>query len=449
MRVRWSTISGRSEISTRLGIRLCRRQAVTARPAAGSAPPQVAMELTSLGGIPIHPLVERLRTYAHVRGFRKIQTQAGTDDFGRPLLRQPRKRVSAGDLLIELDSTAPKADAERLRNELLAASFASARAGAMLHVLGTGDEPVMPQVSLEVDRERVGTEAQVLAGEYGEFAGRLAGLRAEIQRRRAERNTMLALVHKLEQTVLLARKRAEDYGMLVEKNYVARHAWSEIEQVRIEQEQDLVAQRARIVEIDAAIAESLQTRDTFLAEARKALLDRRQDADRQVAAIGQELRKAVQRDTQTRLVAPVSGVVQQLAAHTVGGVVTPAQPLMVVVPEAAILEVEAFLPNKDIGFVLPGQEARIKLETFPFTRYGTIDGVVFQVSGDAIQDERMGLVYSTRVRLLKNRLQVGEREVSLSPGMATIVEIRTGGQRVIEYLLGPLLRYKDESLRER
>jgi hemolysin D len=150
-----------------------------------------------------------------------------------------------------------------------------------------------------------------------------------------------------------------------------------------------------------------------------------------------------------RLTAPVAGTVQQLAVHTVGGVVTAAQPLMVIVPKENVLEVEAWLPNKDIGFVNVGQVAEVKVEAFPFTKYGSLPGRVIQVSADAIQDEKRGLVYATRVRLARDTLRMENRAVRLTPGMAVTVEVRTGQRRVIEYFLDPLIQVGRESLRER
>jgi HlyD family type I secretion membrane fusion protein len=129
--------------------------------------------------------------------------------------------------------------------------------------------------------------------------------------------------------------------------------------------------------------------------------------------------------------------------------VTPAQPLMVIVPKENVLEVEAMLPNKDIGFVNPGQDAEVKVETFPFTKYGTIHGKITQVSSDAIQDEKPGLIYSTRVKLAQDTIRVENKAVRLSPGMAVTVEVKTGTRRVIEYFLSPLMQVTSESLRER
>jgi hemolysin D len=141
--------------------------------------------------------------------------------------------------------------------------------------------------------------------------------------------------------------------------------------------------------------------------------------------------------------------VQQLAVHTVGGVVTPAQALMVIVPHDHALEVEAFIANKDIGFISPGQDAEIKVETFQYTKYGTLHAKVSTVSSDAINDEKRGLIYATRVQPAQSSLRVAGTEVRLSPGMAVSVEIKTGKRRVIEYFLAPLLEHAYESLRER
>ena len=168
-----------------------------------------------------------------------------------------------------------------------------------------------------------------------------------------------------------------------------------------------------------------------------------------VASLVQEVTKAGQKADFQRLTAPIDGVVQQLAVHTVGGVVTPAQELLIVVPQDHPVEVEAQVENKDVGFVKNGQIVEIKVETFPFTLYGTIPGKVLSVSDDAAPIEKVGLIYPTRVSMDRSTIQVEGRQVNLSPGMAVTVEVKTGQRRVIEYLLSPLLKSVKESIRER
>lgn len=167
----------------------------------------------------------------------------------------------------------------------------------------------------------------------------------------------------------------------------------------------------------------------------------------------------------------MDGTVQQLAVHTIGGVVTPAQTLMVVVPSDSRLEIEAMVENRDIGFVHAGQEAQIKVDAFNFNRYGLIGGKVVSVSPDSITREKpvdkgrvdqntdaendssepanQELAYAARVSLDRAQMQVEDRLVDLSPGMAVTVEIKTGSRRIISYLLSPLLKFKQEAMRER
>jgi hemolysin D len=170
------------------------------------------------------------------------------------------------------------------------------------------------------------------------------------------------------------------------------------------------------------------------------------------------------------LTAPVDGVVQQLAIHTIGGVVTPAQSLLVVVPSDSRLEIEAMVSNSDIGFVHAGQQVEIKVDTFNFTRYGLLRGEVLSISQDALigdrSQERSGdrapgaasetsepkgqqLIYSARISLNRNQMQIDDRMVNLSPGMAVTAEIKTGSRNILSYLLSPLRRYRQEALRER
>jgi len=105
--------------------------------------------------------------------------------------------------------------------------------------------------------------------------------------------------------------------------------------------------------------------------------------------------------------------------------------------------------NKDKAWVTTKQDAEIKVESFPFTKFGTIDGKVAIVSGDAVQDENLGLVYPIRVTMAKTTILSGSEHVTLSPGMNVTIEVKTGKRRLIEYLLAPLQRYQDESMRER
>jgi len=165
--------------------------------------------------------------------------------------------------------------------------------------------------------------------------------------------------------------------------------------------------------------------------------------------VEQELEKAQSRVGFQKLTAPINGTIQELSIHTIGGVVTPAQELMKIVPRGANLEAEIKLQNKDIGFVEVGQHVAIKLDAFPFTKYGMIDGEVTHVSHDAIQDEDLGLVFAVKVAMQQDTLKVEKKLIKLTPGMSLSGEIKTGDRRIIEYFLSPIKKYKAEIIRER
>jgi hemolysin D len=227
-----------------------------------------------------------------------------------------------------------------------------------------------------------------------------------------------------------------------------------------------LVQKSRLKEAQAAVAAIIETRGQTRAEYRRTLFGELTEAKRKAAGLAADLSKAEQRTKLQQLTAPVSGMVQQLAVYTVGGVVTPAQALMVIVPSDSQLEIEAMVSNRDIGFVHPGDEVQIKVDTFDFTRYGLLHGKVLSISSDSIvrdapsdkSNEKPGgatsepkgqeLTYAARISVDRTKMQVEDKMVNLSPGMAVTAEIKTGSRRIIGYLLSPLAKYKQESLRE-
>ena len=356
--------------------------------------------------------------------------------------------VKAGDVLIELDATSATADTARSTNDVTTMRLQAARAKAMLATIATGKPAFIVSVP-DVESSRIQQEQRILDGQYGEYLAKLARIDADLAKREAELNSTQQIVNKLALTAPIATQRAADFKNLVDKNFISKHGYLEKEQIRIETEGDLATQRSRLQELRAALAEGKSQRLSLIAETRRINLDTLNEAEQKATGYAQELLKSESRGRHMTLTAPVDGTVQQLAVHTVGGVVTEAQVLMMVVPQDQALEVEAMLENKDIGFVNPNQRAEVKIETFPFTKYGTISAEVMHVSHDAINDEKRGLIYAARVKMAKSTMQVEDKTVNLSPGMAVTVEIKTGRRRVIEYFLSPLLQYGNESLRER
>jgi len=356
--------------------------------------------------------------------------------------------VRAGQVLVELDSTNPAADSASLREQVLAAQSEIQRTEALMEALRLGRQPALPGGE-EPGKQLPPSAAAQLQTEWLDITAKLAKLGAEHARRQAEITTVRELIAKLEATLPIAQTREADFKSLTAQGFISAHAGQDRTRERIEQERDLATQRARLVETRAALAESEQSRAAFSAEALRLLSERNSQAVLKRQQLMQELGKSEQRSRLTQLTAAVSGTVQQVAVHTEGGVVTPAQVLMVIVPKDAEVTAEVTIENKDIGFVNAGDLAQVKLETFPFTRYGTIDANVKSVTADAVNDEKRGAIFPATLVLSQATIAVDGRRINLSPGMNVTAEIKTGRQRVIEYLLGPVQRTLKESLGER
>lgn len=386
----------------------------------------------------------------------------------RSIRVQDGQKVKAGDVLIELDPTANEAERDHLRNDLLAEQLNIARLHA---AFAGGDDPLTDfKPPAGADPELISTQRQLLLNQVTEHRAKIAALVRQQAQKEAEQATTLATLHKLETIIPVIESRVDIRKTLVEKELGSKLAYFEVFQLLVEQQEEFSVQQSHLHETEAAIAAIRETRAQAAAEYRHAISDDLAKAGQKANGLAQDLIKAEQRTKLQQLSAPVDGVVQQLAIHTVGGVVTPAQPLLVVVPSDSRLEIEAMVSNSDIGFVHSGQEAEIKVDTFNFTRYGLLHGQVLSVSQDAVirdrQQDRSGeripgtandtseprgqeLNYSARISLDRTSMQVDDRMVNLSPGMAVTVEIKTGSRKILSYLLSPLLRYRQESLRER
>lgn len=374
--------------------------------------------------------------------------------------------VKAGDVLIELDPTMTDAEQERLKSDLVAAELDVARLRAVL-----ADDPLAafrpPQGASPAQIEM---HRQFLTSQRSEQNAKLAEIERQKTQKEAERATLASSVGKLQSTIPVLQERVDIRKTLLDKALASKITYLSEYQELVGLQQDLVVLQSKQREADAAVSLLKETQEKTAAEYRRTAYDGLAKAEQKAAGLAQDVIKAEQRTKLQSLTAPVDGVVQQLAVHTVGGVVTPAQALAVVVPNESHLEIEAMLSNRDIGFVHQGQKAEIKVDTFNFTRYGLLHGEVLSVSPDAITRDRpqnalndrtpgagsstsepkgQELEYAARISLDRTQMQVDERTVKLGPGMAVTVEVKTGSRRIISYLLSPLARYRQESLRER
>ena len=380
------------------------------------------------------------------------------------------EHVELGQVLFRLDVTIAAAEHARVARELMDAELNLAGLRALQRDLETGNglgSFVAPE-GASAD-EAAETKAAAAARRAGEMA-KLAGLDQQIAGKQAEEAENAATIAKLTASLPWLEQKAQLRETLLHNEFGNRLAWLDAEQDLVEGRTALAVQQRHGPEIVAALGALVRQREQTAAEYARDVLKDLADAEDKVGTLRQQLIEAAHKAQQTVLRAPIPGTVQQLAVHTIGGVVTPAEPLLTVVPDNAPVLIEATVDNKDIGFLHAGQEVAVKVQTFEFTRYGLLHGHVIDVSRDRVAEQQGAPHrssyesagdndaeerhqdqpgYIAHIALDKTSMVVDGRERAITPGMAVTAEIKTGRRTVISYLLSPLRRYAHGGLRER
>ena len=367
----------------------------------------------------------------------------------KTLYVQEGQFVKKGDPLIELEQTLTAADQNNIAQEITATELELIRLKTFQNWLERGAQEGKPKWPKNSILQQSHLYQQQLEQSWQQYRSERSMLEHALHTRQSEWQQSLSIQRKLELTLPLITKRAQALKTLLDKNVGSEMEWLALEEQRIQQQQDFAAEKANSEKLQSAIREVKEQQNAQKAQAQSRNLAAIAETRRQLATLVEQFNKAQNLNEKQLLTAPVAGTVKQLVMNTIGGVVTPAQVLMEIVPQDDVMMVEAWLPNKDIGFVRSSQKAEIKVHTFPFTKYGVIDAEVVNISTDAIADEKLGLIYKMKLKMDNSKLWVDDREVQLMPGMAISAEVKTGHRRIIEYISAPLLRYKDESVRER
>lgn len=355
--------------------------------------------------------------------------------------------VRAGQKLVVLDATLTEADAAQAKESRFVASIDRARALALVDAASGGaGRFVAPD---DTPAGIVDVQRSLVAARIAEHRTALSALREDRAQKAAELAMVIAEVSKLEEQLPLAEEQLASLVKLDKDGLVPKLRVSEVKERVVGLRQDLAIRREETGKSRAALAGVDSQIAKLQSEFRATALDALTEAEANYRLRSEEVKKADDKAALTVLTSPIDGTVAQLAVHTIGAVVKPADSLVVIVPQGEELIVEAMVLNKDVGFVRVGQPAEVKLEAFPFTRYGVIQGTIEHLSTDSVENKELGLVFPCLVRLTQSYIKVGEKNISLAPGFAATAEIKTGDRRIIEFLLSPLSRRLQEAGRER
>ena len=376
--------------------------------------------------------------------------------------------VREGQVLIELDPVQARAERDRYSEELQHAELELGILNGLWNSLKSHSPPHLAGVSNGASAEDIAAAQSDMRARYDEQVAALADLDQQVIEKQAEAAGSNNAVSKLQASLPYVQQQVDLRNDLLKLQYSSKLAYLQAQQALVEQTHEITVLQS---EKSRASAEKLaleQKRQEAADTYEKTLLDDLNKTQAQVSELRAGLVKAQDSLSAKTLRAPISGTVQELAIHTIGGVVTPAQSLLTIVPSGGGLIVEAMVNNRDVGFVHVGQPAKVKVDAFNFTRYGLIDGTVLGLSHDTV-DRHVDMsskkdadgadsgaapeppepAYVARIHLSQNWMETETGRVGLGPGMVVTAEIRTGRRRIIDYLLSPLKNEVTDSLHER
>lgn len=352
--------------------------------------------------------------------------------------------VKKGDLLIELDTTITEADVTSLKHQVAYYSLDIDRLLAE-----QSNVPFNAKEYPDLEAKDILFQQNLYNSRLAEYNAKMAVARSSMMQAESSVTSSESGYQKVAALFEIAKEKEERVLKLANENAISTFVLLEHQSKRIELQEDMQTQQAEIAKMQWAKVQAQQQMDSIVAERNRDITTTLVEDKKQLAAYQEELKKAQEKNRLSHITAPIDGRVSQLAIHTVGGVVTAAQGLMEIVPEDATLQVEAWVQNKDIGFVQTGQSAEVKVETFSFQKFGTIDAKITEISPNAVEDKDKGRVYRVMLDLEKNSFIVNGQEVGLSSGMTATGEIKIRQKRIIEFFLDPFRQYKSEALRER
>ncbi len=356
-------------------------------------------------------------------------------------------KVKAGDILLELDQTISTADTDAVKNELLQAQTRAQVARGVLRYLDTGqvrfDAP--PGISEAV---ALVSQQQLLA-RIGAYREERMVFAEEKLRTESNRSGIRQEIAKLSETLPLLKRRQASFKQLAAEGLAPKLDALRLEEEVITRERDLRIAKERLAEITASVAAADRRSLLLKQQLKRDALGELAEAEALKADREEAEKKAIVRNAWQTIKAPASGTVLGLQVFTLGEVVEPGAPLMMIAPTGEDLIVEAMILNKDIGFVREGDDVSVKLEAYPFTRYGLVEGTLDIISADAIADERVGLVFPARVTLKQSYVGEGVYKRELQAGMNATAEIKTGDRPIIDFILSPIAKASKEAARER
>lgn len=366
----------------------------------------------------------------------------------KEILVEEGQQVQEGDVLVVLDPTTADADYDSLKKRAAYYKLDIQRLTAEL-----SDQPFTPEEDPDLEAHDLAAEVALYQSRTSDHQTQRKSRQDVIDQRRAKLQATQTTYEKYADALKIAQEKERRLVELKEQNAISEFQLLEQQKETIEYAKNAQAELESLSTIQAEIAEAEQNLANVDAAYKKDIMTALVEAKKEYYSVTESIKKADEDSRMATIVAPTSGRVYNLSVHTVGGIVTDAQPLMQIVPEDVTLEFEVYADNKDIGFIKPKMEAEVKVETFNFQKFGMIKADVEEISADAV-NEPNDPEKNKKFKLIlkpseKNSIDVFGEEVPLAVGMNVSAEIKIKEKRIVDFFLDPFRRYTSEALRER
>jgi hemolysin D len=387
---------------------------------------------------------------------------------------QNGQHVKAGDVLIEMDAGDARAEEADAKASYDAWHAEALRRQAAFEAATARKLKPPPAIAWEAETPATirAREEQVLASDLAQLADNAADFDAQIKQKQVERDRAAGTMEAQGKLIATLQERVDMRSALATSGSGSKSALIDAQETLKYHMTQLAMQQgqrdAAAANLDVLARERDKVYSNFIAENSQ----KRAEAQRQADDWREKLVKAKLKSARMNLTASIDGAVYGLSVTTIGQVLGSGDELMRIVPDDAALEIECYLANKDVGFVKPGQNAVVKVESFPFTRYGTLPATVTRVSNDAIPEpdaqqtesdasrkqrektfagaqRTQNLVFPVTLEPSRKIMTVDGQTIPLTPGMAVSVEIATGNRRILEYIFSPLVETASEAMKER
>ena len=351
--------------------------------------------------------------------------------------------VEEGQPLVELDTTKTKADVDQVRKQVAYFGMTVDRLNAEMNDTAFA----LPAESPDLDAKDVQAQQSLYTSRRAQLLAQMDRADAMIVQEEAAIRSAEAQRQKYIAMLNVAVDKEQRLETLYQSDAVSYFQLIEARATRIEYQKTADAIVEDIAKENGKLAEAREQKASVIADYRKDTMTQLVDAKKQYNGYAEELKKAEDTNQKSVIYAPVSGRVNQLAIHTLGGVVTEAQALMMIVPDDVVMEFEVYADNKDIGYIKNGQKAEVKVETFDFQKHGMVNAEVDEISPDAVADQN-DKQHNGKYRLALMQVEDND-SIRLVPGMNVTAEVKIKKKRIIDFFLDPFRKYKDEALRER